>query len=86
MGDNYGTTIEVHVWFGQQNGNTGFSIAKHGSLAARLGAALESFFACESTLFDGCEILALKWGVYNSNGTAPYGCIPAKLIQNFKVQ
>ena len=63
----------------------GFSIAKDGSLAAGLDAALERFFSCESTLFNEYEILALKWGVYNSNGTAPYGCTPAKFIQNFNV-
>ncbi len=77
----YGATVEVHAGFG----NTGFSIAKDGSLATRLEAALESFVACESMLFDGYEILVLKWGVYNSNGAAPYGCISANLIQNFNV-
>jgi hypothetical protein len=82
-GDNYGTTVPVTAISGQEEGMNGFSV-NNGEITAKLDAALDHFFACNSTI-DGKEQLALKFGVYQSNGQAPENCVSAKLVQNFNV-
>jgi hypothetical protein len=48
------------------------------TIAHTLTAALQDFFACEQTT-NGVVEYALKWGVFNSNGSAPFGCTPTDL-------
>ena len=83
VGDDYGFTVPVTAIYapGQDNGRDGFSLASDGSIAARMTAALQSFFACNSTL-KWQEQFSLKWGVFKSDGGAPDGCVAAKLVQN----
>ncbi|TAQ83168.1 hypothetical protein B7494_g8510 [Chlorociboria aeruginascens] len=81
VGDDYGVAVPVQAILGQANGKTGFSIVED-QLVPTLDSAEESFFACNSTL-GGVPQFSLFWGVFNSNGSSPYGCTPATLIQNF---
>jgi hypothetical protein len=87
VGDNYGITVPVTAIFdpSQTAGRKGFTVGSDGSLQPALHAALESFFACNSTL-NGVDQFALKWGVFNSNGSAPYACVAARLVENKNVQ
>jgi hypothetical protein len=83
VGDEYGFTVPVTAIYapGQDNGRDGFSLASDGSIVAPMTAALQSFFACNSTL-NGVDQFALKWGVFQSDGGAPDGCVAGKLVQN----
>ncbi|KAE9373392.1 hypothetical protein N431DRAFT_557498 [Stipitochalara longipes BDJ] len=82
VGDDYGFTVPVTAIYapGQDNGRDGFTLASDGSINARMTAALQSFFACNSTL-NGVDQFSLKWGVFKSDGGAPDGCVAAKLVQ-----
>lgn len=84
VGDNYGTKVPVTASFDPDNvrGRTGFEFGDDGSLSARITAALQGFFACTATYNGGEELLGLFWGVYQSNGQAPEGCVPAKLVKS----
>jgi hypothetical protein len=83
VGDEYGFTVPVTAIYapGQDNGRDGFSLASDGSIVAPMTAALQSFFACNSTL-NGVDQFALKWGVFQSDGGAPDGCVAGKLVQD----
>ena len=83
VGDAYGVARDVNAPFGESNGDDGFGLVD-GALVARQDAALQAFFACNSTL-DGQDILSLKWGVYQADGKAPEDCTAAKLVTNFNV-
>lgn len=87
VGDDYGVSVPVTAIYDpdQTLGRKGFTVGSDGSLQPALHAALESFFACNSTL-NGVDQFALKWGVFNSNGSAPYACVAARLVQNKNVQ
>ncbi|KUJ08425.1 uncharacterized protein LY89DRAFT_330108 [Mollisia scopiformis] len=83
VGDNYGVTVPVTAIYA--GGKEGFSILNDGTLAAPMDAALEHFFACNGTV-NGEDILQLKWGVFESNGESPAGCVAATLNQVFNVK
>jgi len=80
VGDDYGIAVPVLAKYGQENGSGGYGIYD-GTLSGTLHSAEEAFFACNQTI-NGEENLVLNWGVFNSNGSAPYECVPAQLIVN----
>jgi hypothetical protein len=84
IGGNYGTKVPVTAGFDHDNvrGGTGFGFSDDGSLRARMTAALQGFFACTATYNGGKGPLGLFWGVYQSSGKAPEGCVPAKLVKS----
>lgn len=82
-GDSYGAKSAITANSGL-GGNTGFSIVD-GQLAVTKTAALQSFYACNTTV-NAVEAFALFYGTQNSDGSAPEGCVIAELVQNFNVE
>ena len=64
---------------GQDNGRDEFPLGSGGSIHAKMAAALQSFFACNSTL-DGVDQFSLKWDVFKGGGRAPGGRVAAELV------
>ncbi|ESZ94702.1 hypothetical protein SBOR_4896 [Sclerotinia borealis F-4128] len=83
VGDDYGLAVPVLANLGQKNGRAGFVLAG-GQLAPPLDSGVENFFACNGTV-NGEDALVLNFGVFNSDGTSPTGCVAATLIQNDNV-
>lgn len=78
-----GLALLVTAAKGHVGGTPGMRVGA-GDLGPPLTSAAQSFFACNRTIGE-VERLALHFGVFNSNGTAPYGCVIAQLQQNFNV-
>lgn len=78
-----GLALHVTAAEGHAGGRPGMQ-AGEGDLGPPLTAASQSFFACNRTIA-GEQKLALHFGVFNANGTAPYECVVAQLEQDFNV-
>lgn len=78
-----GLALLVTAAKGHVGGTPGMRVGS-GDLGPPLTSADQSFFACNRTIAD-VPLLALHFGVFNSNGTAPYDCVIAELEQNFNV-
>lgn len=82
-GEVHGLALMVTAAKGHVGGTPGMRIGS-GDLGPPMTSGAQSFFACNTTI-DEMPQLALHFGVFNSNGTAPYGCVIAQLEQNFNV-
>jgi hypothetical protein len=82
-GEVEGLALLVTAAKGHIGGTPGMRVGS-GDLGPPLTSADQSFFACNRTIAN-VPRLALHFGVFNSNGTAPYDCVIAQLEQNFNV-
>lgn len=85
VGDDYGYTTPVVAGFGNAGATKGFEVNGYDEIVPPIDAALQSFFACNSTL-NGVERLQLRFGVYKADGSDPDGCSAASLVQEFNQQ
>jgi hypothetical protein len=82
VGDNYGAKVPVTAIYGTNEATEGFGQGPDGTLTATKTAALQSFYACNTTT-KGEPILGLFWGVPKEDGSAPDECVLARLVQVF---
>lgn len=55
-----------------------------GYVQPQMTAASQMWYACNLTVH-GENYIGLSWGVYNSNGSSPWGCVPTSVKQNFNI-
>lgn len=82
-GEVQGLALLVTAEKGHVGGTPGMRVGS-GDLGPPMTSADQSFFVCNRTI-DNAQRLALNFGVFNANGTAPYDCVVASLEQNFDV-
>jgi hypothetical protein len=82
-GEVHGIALLVTAEKGHIGGTPGIRSGS-GDLGAPMTSADQSFFAC-NRMTGGMQHLALHFGVFNANGTAPYECVVASLEQKFNV-
>lgn len=75
VGDAYGDHVPVTATPG--SGTGGFSISE-GYLRPKLTSGGAAWFACNTTVALE-SVVALEFGVRNTNGTAPWGCEAASV-------
>jgi hypothetical protein len=80
-GEVHGLALMVTAAKGHVSGTPGMR-AGSGDLGPPMTSGAQSFFACNTTI-DEIPRLALHFGVFNRNGTAPHDCVIAQLQQNF---
>ncbi|KAK3725911.1 hypothetical protein LTR37_000059 [Vermiconidia calcicola] len=55
-----------------------------GDVQPQMTAASQMWYACNLTV-QGENYIGLSWGVYNSNGSSPWGCVSTSVKQNFNI-
>ncbi|KAJ0123938.1 hypothetical protein J7T55_012410 [Diaporthe amygdali] len=81
LGDAHGAWVFVSAIQDEQEFDF---LVTDGSVYHELTAAPQSWFACSQTV-ENVTGTFLSWGVYDTNGSAPFGCEVTDVVQNFNV-